>query len=306
MPTFLNTAKYALRKLTGANLISDIDAGFQALADDVDTNMAGWATGPLASRPTSTGGSPGKAGRFYYATDTGQAFLDFGTGWVEVTLGGMPPSVPTASVLAFGGATAPAGYLLCNGAAVDRTTYAALFTAIGTAHGAGNGTTTFNVPDLKGRVPVGAGQGSGLTNRALGSKFGEEDHVLTAAEHAAHTHGPGTLKTESHNHTGLVGLEKQSLVHTHTFDPYDVPGATGGWTLQNMGAGALNAPLAAVASGSGISSGDTGIGGPPAHNHNIVTQGALSVNTGTTASQGSSQAHNNMPPSQAVTYVIKT
>lgn len=65
---------------------------------------------------------------------------------------------PIGAILAFGGATAPAGWMICNGAAVSRTTYAALFAAIGTAFGAGDGSTTFNIPDLREATTKGAGE----------------------------------------------------------------------------------------------------------------------------------------------------
>lgn len=88
------------------------------------------------------------------------------------------------------GATTRAGALLCDGSAVSRTTYAALFAAISTAYGVGDGSSTFNVPDFRGRTPIGAGTGSGLTARSLGQTGGEETHVLTAGESGttAHTH----------------------------------------------------------------------------------------------------------------------
>ena len=78
---------------------------------------------------------------------------------------------PTGAVLAYAGATIPAGFLLCDGRAVSRTTYAALFGVIGTTYGSGDGTTTFNLPDLRGRVPVGVdsdtnlGRQSGATSQ---------------------------------------------------------------------------------------------------------------------------------------------
>jgi hypothetical protein len=84
MPTFTTTTKYALRWLTGTNLISDIDAGFQALAEDVDSKFAGFSAGVRSSRPPSTSGSPGIAGRRYRSTDTGQVDEDTGTGWRTV------------------------------------------------------------------------------------------------------------------------------------------------------------------------------------------------------------------------------
>jgi hypothetical protein len=68
-------------------------------------------------------------------------------------------------MLPYGGTTAPSGFLLCDGTAVSRTTYAALFAIIGTASGAGDGSTTFNLPDMRGRFPMGkkaAGTGSTL------------------------------------------------------------------------------------------------------------------------------------------------
>ena len=70
-------------------------------------------------------------------------------------------SSPSGVILAFGGTSAPAGYLLCDGSAVSRETYANLFSAIGTAFGPGNGSTTFNLPDLRGRFMRGVDGGSG-------------------------------------------------------------------------------------------------------------------------------------------------
>lgn len=64
-------------------------------------------------------------------------------------------ATPPGAYMPYAGATAPTGWLLCAGQAVSRTTYAALFAAIGTTHGAGDGSATFNLPDLRGRVPAG-------------------------------------------------------------------------------------------------------------------------------------------------------
>ena len=66
------------------------------------------------------------------------------------------PVMPTGSIIPFAGKTAPEGWLFCQGQAVSRTTYAQLFAVIGTTYGSGDGSTTFNVPDLRGRVAVGA------------------------------------------------------------------------------------------------------------------------------------------------------
>lgn len=95
---------------------------------------------------------------------------------------------PTGVQVPYGGATAPTGFLLCDGSAVSRTTYAGLFAVIGTTYGAGDGSTTFTLPDKRGRTSIGSGTGSGLTARTRGTKGGEENHLLTQGELPAHTH----------------------------------------------------------------------------------------------------------------------
>lgn len=89
--------------------------------------------------------------------------------------------VPTGSIVAYGGIAAPSGWLLCQGAAVSRTTYAALFAILGTAYGVGDGSTTFNLPDLQQRFPLGkAASGTGST---LGGIGGAIDHTHTGPSH---------------------------------------------------------------------------------------------------------------------------
>lgn len=173
MATFSTTAKYALRWLPGTNLVSDVDAGFQALAEDVDAAFAGYAEGTFAGMPAA-----GKAGRLYRCTDTATVYMDTGSVWIPH--GPAPGDIKASAI-----AAAPTGWLLCDGAAVARTgANAALFAAISTVYGAGNGSTTFNVPDLRGRVPVGVdGAAARLTaNDALGQSGGEEKHTLTTGE----------------------------------------------------------------------------------------------------------------------------
>jgi microcystin-dependent protein len=92
------------------------------------------------------------------------------------------------SIKAWPAAAAPASWLLADGSAVSRTLYPALFTVIGTNYGAGDGSTTFNLPDMRGRFVLGFGQGAGLANRVLAAVGGEENHQLITAELAAHTH----------------------------------------------------------------------------------------------------------------------
>jgi microcystin-dependent protein len=106
----------------------------------------------------------------------------------EVALFTEPPGVmklwPTA--------TPPTGYLICDGAAVDRVTYAALFTVLGTAYGVGDGSTTFNIPNLKGRVPAGFDSGQ-VEFDALGETGGAKTHTLSTAEMPQHQHATDSL-----------------------------------------------------------------------------------------------------------------
>jgi microcystin-dependent protein len=110
--------------------------------------------------------------------------------------------MPTASLMPYAGSSAPTGYLLCDGAAISRTTYSDLFGIVGTTYGVGDGSTTFNIPDLRGRVIAGqddmggtsanrlTGQSGGLNGDNLGATGGAETHLLTAAESGLpdHTH----------------------------------------------------------------------------------------------------------------------
>ena len=96
-------------------------------------------------------------------------------------------AIPAGVVEMFAGSTAPTGYLLCDGSAVSRTTYSKLFTAIGTTYGSGDGSTTFNVPNVKGKVPVGRDSGD-TSFDTLGETGGEKTHILTVAEMPAHKH----------------------------------------------------------------------------------------------------------------------
>lgn len=137
----------------------------------------------------------------------------------------------TGTVLPFAGSTAPTGWLLCFGQAVSRTTYANLFAVIGTTYGAGNGTTTFNLPDLRGRVPAGkddmggsaasrltnSGTGNpGVAGATLGATGGTDRHSVTTAQMPLHGHqimvSTAAQSGAQSNSTGGLMLYNNNLV----------------------------------------------------------------------------------------------
>ena len=95
---------------------------------------------------------------------------------------------PTGTIVMYGGSSAPSGWVLCDGSSYNRTnqTYNNLFSVLQYSYG-GSG-NQFNVPDLRGRVGIGSGQGTGLTSRTLGQTGGSESHTLSVAEMPNHQH----------------------------------------------------------------------------------------------------------------------
>ena len=127
---------------------------------------------------TSQGAYDGSAAKSINITAAGVGALPSeGTAADANKLGGHSPQwwMPTGMVVPYAGAAAPDGWLLCQGQAVSRTTYAQLFSVIGTTYGSGDGSTTFNLPDMRGRVAVGS-------DANLGAKAGAKTHALTNAE----------------------------------------------------------------------------------------------------------------------------
>jgi microcystin-dependent protein len=137
-----------------------------------------------------------------------------------------PASVQPGIISDFGGSVAPFGYLLCDGSSYATATYPALFAAIGYNWG-GSG-PNFNVPDIRGRASIGAGNGAGLTPRTLAATIGEENHVLVSGEMPNHTHPMGAASL-----TGLPSGGFPYLGIGAGFPIPEVTGATGGGGAHN-------------------------------------------------------------------------
>lgn len=107
--------------------------------------------------------------------------------WNSGTGGASGDTTPIGGLLLFGGTTAPTNWLIADGSAVSRTEYSELFAVYGTTYGSGDGSTTFNLPDFRDRVPVGLNVNTSYFN-SLGKKGGESTHKLTVNEIPSHEH----------------------------------------------------------------------------------------------------------------------
>lgn len=119
----------------------------------------------------------------------------------------------------------PSGFLLCDGGAISRTTYSDLFSAIGTTYGVGDGSTTFNLPNMKGKMPIGVKSGGNVGS--LGSTGGSFNHIHSMGAHThaqSHTHTIAHTHTITHSHTinhyHAVGTHKHNCDHTHGIPPH--------------------------------------------------------------------------------------
>jgi microcystin-dependent protein len=224
--------------------------------------------------------------------------------------GGDSVLTPAGVISMFGGAAAPSGWLLCNGAAVSREDYASLFEAISTAYGSGDGSTTFNVPDLQLKFARGAGSGSAVGEATTTNTHG---HTVESGNHAhthgiSHTHGSG-------NYSGNTG---NSGNHSHSTNTNTTGGGTSGLHSTILG------PRVNRASGNFDTSGVNHTHSTPNHNHTINEGGSgdhshnsnvggnsgSSSNSNTGSASDTSHSHNStttahIPAYVSVNYIIK-
>ena len=234
--------------------------------------------------------------------DVTNQILKVGTGvtpWsslqgISLATGGGAPGI----ISQFAGATAPPGYLLCDGTAVSRSTYSALFTTIGIAYGAGNGTTTFNLPNLQNRIPVGKGPDTEFDT--LGETGGAKEVTLSSSQIPAHSH-PNTLSDNTVASSG----------HSHGPGSY----AAGiGATNNNIAAiGYVASFIRGGGPGQSTYTITGGIGGAQNFNHYTPVYGDSAGPSGTTTvgitnanNTGGGEAHTNLQPYIVVNYIIKT
>ena len=180
------------------------------------TTARSFAAGAVFGIRVTSADMVGFAGKLSDAPSDGKTYGRKNALWAEVVAGG--DSTPAGAVIFYAKNSPPTGYLKANGAVVSRSTYAALFAAIGTTFGAGDGSTTFNVPDLRGQFLRGwVDNGSVDSGRAFGSG---QAHAYLNHAHTA---------SDSTDTTGA---------HTHTFSPGLAQGygtQEGGWGVDNFG-----------------------------------------------------------------------
>lgn len=165
-----------------------------------------------------------RPGTIIFNTTTNQLETNTGTAAAPswLTLSGTTPS---GVVQGYAGTAAPSGWLMCDGTPVSRTTFSALFAAIGTAYGAGDGSTTFNLPDMRGRVPVGRSPGG----KAEVDSLGDNEGLAQTLRNVKHSHSlpepvPSAIVNPGAPQTNLGPAPGVGLVSGTSGDTHNVNG----------------------------------------------------------------------------------
>lgn len=200
------------------------------------------------------------------------------------------PGVP-GIVIPFAGTVSPEGYLLCDGSAVSRSTYALLYAVIGDTYGAGDGSTTFNLPDLRGMVVLGVSN-----SHSLGSTGGSETVTLTDGNLPAHSH-----EVPQHGHGDDIAATTPELSHEITQPAFNYNNPKGSTTLSGSDFTAytsVNTPSASRTTNVAVADHDE---------EDCTMSGSVSNKVAFSSdSTGGGTAHNNMQPYMAINYLIST
>lgn len=192
----------------------------------------------------------------------------------------------------FAGNTVPEGFLECDGSAISRSSYSSLFDAIGTLYGVGDGSTTFNIPDLSGRLAI----GTSLTH-ALGSTGGEETCTLVSDELPSHNHSVG-----AHTHGNDIAVSTPALSHSITQPAYkyNKPGSSVNIKKSNPASARARS---GTATGTATRSTSVSVA---AHAATACTMsgGVTDADPFDSGTAGLGSAHNNMQPFITMKYII--
>ena len=237
----------------------------------------GGASGSVISIPNATTVQVYCDGTNFYSAQTSSAG-DFNVNGNEtvsgnLTVNGTTNIIPAGVIQMWPTGTAPSGFLLCTGGAVSRTTYAALFAVVGTTFGAGDGSTTFNLPDYTNRMPYGT---------TVGATGGSADAIVVGHTHTATVSDPG------HSHSASSSVTDPG--HGHTYPVGGTAGGQNGYALFSYNL---------------IGNGNTA-------NANTGISVSTSINNASTgisvsnATVGSSGTNANLPPYLGINFIIKT
>lgn len=223
---------------TPSGIRTSLGLGTMALQNDtaVDINGGDIASAVTINTASIVAGTMNTARLGSGAGGVGDRYLADNSTWKTI-----PGDVPIGVIFIWLNNTPPAPYICCWGQVVSRAAYAGLFAVIGTTYGAGDGSTTFNLPDFRGVFPLGqtsSGPYWGLNIRggALGHTHGiypdgAHSHIAPSHQHNTdvHSHGAGSYAAASHSHGGIVGGETDSEAgHSHTFSDTSSGPSTGG------------------------------------------------------------------------------